>query len=233
MAIARVQVVGEDLGGAGTGHVIAFGSNNTAGNTIIVCGRAGGAGTFSVTDTRSNTYTERIHRDQLDDGSVLFCFTATNVAAGANTVSISYGGASVTSRSAIMEYSGLNTSSLFDKQTSNQSGSGTSTTPTISSAQTPTQAESLCLAIVTLGGIGGGTITAGASYTLLDVNSAASRLGVEERILAASSSQAPSFSVSVADSYNIGLLILNGASGGGGASQAPRSSAFMRMLMNN
>lgn len=218
-APAFVQSTSTDAGGATTGFSIAYTSNVTAGSLLVYAVRLGGDCTVGVTDTRGNTWTEIIHSAvQTDDGSVLSVWYAKNASAGATTVNFTFS-ASVTSRLGIAEYSGIDTSTAFDKQTSNQSGGSTSTAPVTTASQTPTNASSLVVGFLTTGGdptsisANGGGAT---GFTLREASSASNRFALEDKILSSSSAQTAGFTLGSGQTYIAGLAIFNGAGGGAG-----------------
>jgi hypothetical protein len=216
MTIALAQTVyASDAGGSTTGGFnISYPSANTAGNLLVFVLRLGGdpGATFTVTDSRSNTWVKVFQTTaNADDGSILSIWYAKNCAAGANNVQFATTN-SITSRYTLSEYSGIDTSTALDKSTSNVSGTF-STTPTISSAQTPTNASSLVIAAVSTGDAN--TFAAGTNYTAADTTGTNGHLGYEHRILSSSSSQAPFFTLTPGAPYNIGMAVFNGASGGG------------------
>jgi hypothetical protein len=100
-----------------TSATMAFPSNNTAGNFIAVCVRGGASGeTFSVTDSRGNTYRPAVLLNVTVDtpaGDTLGIYYAENISGGANAVTVS-GSTSATIRMGIMEYSGVATSNSLD-----------------------------------------------------------------------------------------------------------------------
>lgn len=77
----------------------AFATNNTSGNTIVVVCGVGNGTAPTISDTASNTYTQAA---QINNSTALnvAVFYATNIAAGANTVTVNNGG---TTASIVME----------------------------------------------------------------------------------------------------------------------------------
>ena len=114
---------------AATSSVLAFGSNNTLGNTIIVAVSWNTVSSLTPTcsDSQGNTYSAIVlETDDPDNSQSGICY-ATNIKAGANTVTVTYG-ASVTYRAlAIHEYSGIATTSPVDTDATN-AATGTTTT---------------------------------------------------------------------------------------------------------
>lgn len=158
--IACVQTANGFVGSS-TG-TLAFGSNNAAGNTIIVATRGNIGNTSTPTDTRGNTYNIAATANVLLGGgpSTISVYYAFNIAAGANTVNFS--GAASNQRVFIAEYSGLTTTDPIDKS---HSASGTSTTPASGATTTTAQAKELAFG-ATGNSDGSVTPTAGAGWTL-------------------------------------------------------------------
>src|SRR5712671_7278817 len=90
--IVLVQRANKDAGTAASA-TLAFNSNNTAGNWIGVCVRAGYSGQiFTVTDSRGNTYRRAAQYNVTVDtpnGHTLGIFYAENIAGGANAITVS------------------------------------------------------------------------------------------------------------------------------------------------
>ncbi len=120
---------------------VAFSSSNTAGNCIIVdvLGSEvfGGHGTWTPSDSQGNTYTQIGTRPLVNNYSA-WQFVALNIAAGANTVTVTYSdpGALISylTTFAIQEYSGVLTALAVDDhdQTSGSVTSALSKTITAS-----------------------------------------------------------------------------------------------------
>src|SRR6202041_210967 len=99
---------------------LAFPSNNTVGNWIGVGIRVGQPNeTITVKDSKGNTYHNATQINQTGDGDTLAIFYAENIAAGANTVTISVSSAD-TLRFAILEFSGVASSGSIDGAIANQ-----------------------------------------------------------------------------------------------------------------
>jgi RHS repeat-associated protein len=132
-----------------TSSTLSFTSNNTAGNFIAVCVRAGHSGeVFTISDSNGNTYTQAVFLSETLDtpnGHSLAIFYAKNIAAGANTVTVS-DTISGTLRFAILEYSGVATSSVLDGTASAQ---GSSISPNSGNATTTASGDLLLGAIST------------------------------------------------------------------------------------
>ncbi len=147
-SVALVQREGIDVASA-TSATLAFNSNNTAGNWIAVCIRAGRSGeAFTVTDSRGNTYHQAVQlNDTLDtpNGNTIAIFYAENISAGANTVTVA-DTISATLRFAILEYSGVATANSLDVTASTQ---GSSTSPNSGNATTTASGDLLLGAIAT------------------------------------------------------------------------------------
>jgi hypothetical protein len=156
--IALVQDTNKDAGTT-TSAKLAFNSNNTAGNWIGVCVRAGEAGeTFTVSDSTGNTYHQAIQINQTGDGDTLAIFYAEDIKGGANTIEVS-DTTSGTLRFAILEYSGVATSGSLNVAAAAQ---GSSASPNSGSATTTANGDLLLGAIMTSDAE---TFTAGSGYT--------------------------------------------------------------------
>lgn len=160
MAIAYVQSTSKDAGTT-TSSTLAFGSNNVAGNTIIVGIRIGTVSqTITVSDTRGNTYASALQFDDTNGGNTVAVFYALNIGAGANTITVSYTSGSATLRWAQLEYSGTATSSPLDGTATNQQTTGDSV---FSANITTTVNGDLLIGIMV--NANGDTWTAGSGYT--------------------------------------------------------------------
>jgi len=110
--ITLVQHTSIDAGT--TSATLPFLSDNTAGNWIAVCIRAGAANEmFTVTDTNQNAYKKAIQFSLTVDSDTIGIFYAENIVGGANTITVS-DTESATLRFAILEYSGVATSGSLD-----------------------------------------------------------------------------------------------------------------------
>ena len=108
-----VQHASIDAGTTST-TVLAFPSNNTAGNWIGVCIRAGAVNeSFTVVDSKGNVYRKAIQYSETNDGNSFGIYYADNIAGGANAIRVS-DTATATLRIAILEYSGVATSGSLD-----------------------------------------------------------------------------------------------------------------------
>ena len=175
-SISLLQHTGKDAGTTASSS-LAFLSSNTAGNWIGVVIRAGGSGqTFTVTDTRGNTYRKAVQLNETVDLTTVAIFYAENIAGGANTVTVSdtLGG---TLRFAIFEYAGIATANSLDATSSAQ---GSSASPTSGTATTTSNGD---LVIGVLSTANPRTLTAGSGYFIQEQVPAApnSKLFVEDR----------------------------------------------------
>lgn len=162
-----VQKAHSSTGSGGKTLTCAFGSNNIAGNSIVVCvgmGEVEGANiTLTVTDTLSNTYTEAVSASQSTTLEAAI-FYATNIASGANTVTITIAGSSSTNTAIavqIYEVFGLiaEAGALDATATGNNAGS----TSVSTSAVTPVVPNEYVFMAVSAAG---GTITVASPWTL-------------------------------------------------------------------
>lgn len=105
----------------------AFASNNTAGNAIIAAlswDTWTNPGSITCTDTRGNTYqTIAVNYDLTNNQHLAVCY-ATNIAAGANTVSATLGAGQGCTRLVIAEYSGIRATYAVDTVATNMAVGG-------------------------------------------------------------------------------------------------------------
>lgn len=155
MATALVQ--SRSASGSGTSLALAFSSNNTAGNLLVAAGGAG-ADVTNMVDTNV-TYSMDRHEENLA-GTAFYVevWHTENCAAGANTVTMSYGSSS--SKMAIAEYSGLATSNALDAVNSNKAF-GTA----ITSGNITTAGAGVLVAFVIGENIAGISVAPDASFT--------------------------------------------------------------------
>jgi hypothetical protein len=199
-----VQHISKDAGITSSSS-LAFPVNNTAGNWIGVVIRAGKAGqVLTLSDTRGNTYHQAVQFNQTLDapnGETLAIYYAENIAAGANTVTISESISNNTLRFAILEYSGVAASNSFDVTAAAQSSG---TTLNSGTATTTADGDLILGAFATADGV---TYTAGTGYTIEERVPAApnTKLIAEDAIQATAGPVSVSASLSLSD--NGGALL--------------------------
>jgi hypothetical protein len=196
-----VQQAGKDAGMTSS-TTLAFSSNNTAGNLIVVCVRASELNqVFSVTDTNGNQYRPARQYNVTLDGVTLAIFYAENVRGGANTVSIADSRLG-TLRVAILEYAGVATANALDITAAAE---GFGTTLDSGSAQT-TVAGTLLVGTVTTASPA--SFSPGSGYALrasVPENNNA-KLLVEDRVQGTAGSSAATGSLAVADAWGVILV---------------------------
>lgn len=142
-AITLVQHTQSAVAVPGTSTTLAFGSNLTAGNLLVLMCRLGANGTtMTTTDTLGHTWVEAVNVDNAAGGRRTFLRYVENCSGGANTITFTPS-TSVTFRIAIFEYSGLLTSGALDQKTAT-GATGNSTTAN-SGNLTTTQADELLI----------------------------------------------------------------------------------------
>jgi IPT/TIG domain len=217
--IKLVQHAGKDAGTT-TSSPLAFASNNTAGNWIVVAIRAGHSGQiFTVTDSRGNTYKQAIQFNVTVDtpnGDTLGVFYAENIAGGANTVTVSDSINGNTMRFAISEYSGVATASSLDGTAVAQ---GVSTAANSGPATTTASGDLLFGAFLTSDPA---IFTAGTGYTARDAVPASpnTKLMTEDQVQSAAGTASATASLSVSDKWGAGLAAFKAAIGAGGTGPA-------------
>jgi hypothetical protein len=209
--IVLVQHAGKDAGVV-TSSSLSFKSNNTAGNWLAVCIRAGRSGqVFTVTDSRGNTYHQAIQFNVTLDapgGDTLGIFYAENIAGGANAITVS-DTISGTLRFSILEYSGMATAGSLDASITAQ-GHGTS--PSSGNAATSASGDLLLGAILTANPA---TFTAGSGYKIEETVPVEpnTKLIAEDQIQAAPGSASASALLAAADDWAAGLAAFKSANG--------------------
>jgi hypothetical protein len=198
-SIALVQKNQISYGGSGvTSGTATFTSNNVSGNFIAVPIRSGNyvGSTFAVTDSQGNTYheTPNCGSDSVEDNGVCI-FYAMNIAAGANTVTVTQ--TNTTSLSiVILEYSGIATSSALDVSAG---ANGASTAPNSGNATTTVNGDLL------IGDIASNvnqTFSAGPGYTIEEVvNTSFPRMAVEDQVQSAAGVSNASMTLSTSDDW--------------------------------
>jgi len=161
MAITLVQHAQKDVSSAVASTTLAYGSNVTVNNLLIVVVRGGSALTsITITDSIGNSFTNGTFHAVGGIGSLQITF-AVNISTSANTVTITPN-ASSTLRIAIFEYSGTVTTSPLDAE--NNAATNTSTTPAANSI-TPGADNELVFGSVATGNNFSETWTPGTNFT--------------------------------------------------------------------
>ena len=220
--IALVQHASVDEGIAVKSSAsLAFASNNALGNWIGVGIRVGEPNeTITVKDSKNNTYHSATQINQTGDGDTLAIFYAENIAAGANTVTVSVSTAD-TLRIAILEYSGVAASGSLDQATANQ---GSNASPNSGGITETANGDLLLGAIMSADEE---TFTAGSGYQIVESVPAApnTKLIMEYQVQVLTGSSSSSATLSSADPWAAGIAAFRAGSGGGGTSAPTITSA--------
>lgn len=161
MAIALVQK-NSNLDSTVNVGTCAFLSNNTAGNLLILVLRHAQQGvTVTITDSQGNTWAEAT--DLQGSSTGLWLFYAKNCAGGANTVTITAGGAAATMREFIAEYSGCDPVAPLDATSTATANSGLVSVPLTTGVDNPLLIVGHSTAVVSVA-------SSGTGYTLEDTN---------------------------------------------------------------
>ena len=212
---ALVQHASKDAGST-LSSSLAFRSSNTAGNWIGVVIRAGRSGQgFAISDRQGNTYRRALVFSQTLDtpsGDTLAIFYAENIAAGANSITVSQSLSNSSLRFAILEYSGVATSNSLDASSvAAAQGNGTSA----SSGSAATTAGNLVLGEVMTANRA--TYTAGSGFTMEELVPAEpnTKLIAEDRIQAVTGGIAATATLSSTNSWGAAVAAFKPAAGGG------------------
>jgi hypothetical protein len=175
---------------------LAFNSNNTQGNLLVITGRGTlGGNTVAVTDSQGNTWT--LFQRNVSGGNQFFMGYVLNCPGGANTVTVTAAGQSLTY--AISEHSCSRTM-LFDTQT-NAAPVGTNpNTGNINTAIANELLIGVCGLTLTTG------MTAGSGYTLREGGGAGTNTGViEDNFTNTAGTNSASF-VAATGTYGVGIM---------------------------
>jgi hypothetical protein len=210
--IALVQHRSEDAGTA-TSAALAFTSNNTAGNWIGVCVRAGYSGQIvTVTDSLGNAYHKAVQFNVTVDtpnGNTLGIFYAENIAGGANTITVSVK-RSGTMRITIAEYSGVASANSLDVIAMDQ---GNSVSP--NSGNVTMSSGDLLLG--TISTANSASFTTGSGFSTVESVPAkpGTKLFTEQQIKSTAGTESAHASLGAPDKWGAVLAGFKGAAGGG------------------
>jgi hypothetical protein len=155
---------------------LAFTSNNTAGNLLVVVGRNNGNVSPTIADTQGNTWVLLI-QDNWRANNSFFVYYALNCKAGANTITLT--AASTLISFSIAEFSGVQAVSALDQSTFTDTGLGT-WTAIDSGGITPTKAGDLIVGVQG-NGTSATTVSLGSGYTNL-VHDSANTSSIESQV---------------------------------------------------
>lgn len=146
---------------------LAFSSNNTAGNLIVVAVTWDSAtnSTFSCSDSRGNTYASPIIQNDPGNNQAIGVCWAANIAAGANTVTATWPGNPSFRGMSISEYSGVSTTDAFDVSAKNDSTGNTAANNITSTSAITTVDGALIYGATMNTDAGVNTVTAGTGFT--------------------------------------------------------------------
>ena len=206
-----VQTASLDAGTTTTGS-LAFTSSNTTGDWIAVAVRGGMSSSqiFTVTDSNGNAYKKAGQVGFTSSAVTLAIYYAENIKGGANTVTVS-DTVSGPLRVAILEYSGVATSSSLDKVAV---ATGTSALPNSGSLNTTASGDLLLGAIATTNTA---AVTAGSGYGIKNLvpPEPSTKLMTEDQVQAAAGVASASATLGGSDTWGAVLAAFKTATGGG------------------
>ncbi len=221
--VAHVQSASASGSASGTSLAAVFSSDNTAGNLIVAAVSFDSSeGTiWTCSDTRGNTYAQATFTHDTRHGKTLGICYAANVTSGANTVTVSFGGASQTwRRMAIAEYSGVAAVSPLDVDGVATNSTGTNTTSVTTNSFITTQAGDLIVAAV-ISDSGNTTITSGSGFTEREDTQ---EIAIEDQIQVKAGSIAGTFTFGADRDYIAHAIAFKAAAGGSPDITAPSIS---------
>jgi hypothetical protein len=185
----------------------AFGNNNIAGNSIVVCvgmGEVEGANTtLTITDSSGNAYTEAVSASQSTTLEAAI-FYATNIAAGSNTVTVTIAGSSSSNTAIAVEiYEIFGLIAEPGALDATNTGSNAGSTSVSTGAVVPAVPNELVFVAIAAAG---GTITAGTGWTLDSGTLSPTggnlvSFGAQSRLRTQITSLTPSATLSVSNAY--------------------------------
>lgn len=142
----------------------AFGSNNTAGNSIVVVCGCGNGTAMTVADSAGNTYTQAVTAPNSTTFEAAI-FYAVNIVGGANTVTVTNAGSAASMAMEIYEVSGLiQQVTAQPAQSSSGTGTGTAASTSAIASSSPNSLAFLGVAVGTAAQAV--SVTSGTNWTL-------------------------------------------------------------------
>jgi hypothetical protein len=193
----------------------AFSGTNTSGNSIVVAASwnsTGGNRTVTCSDSSGNAYqTAIIQNDATKVQAVAICY-ATNIAsaaAGANTVTVTFGATATNRRLIVHEYSGVAEIGAYDQVNANVAAA-TSTTPTSNAVTTTANGDLIFGALMTHNVT---TVSAGSGYVKRFGTTATTSndFATEDKTLATAGATSATWSLSSTQPYSAIVLSLRSA----------------------
>ncbi len=177
-----------------------FGSPNSAGNLAVVFVRMSSSNqTVAVSDTLGNLYTKAVSQTQTADGHQIYIFYASNIRAGANTVTASFSATNNHPFLAVYEYAGLSPTAALDKVSAAQ-GSGVSVATGVTAVTN--SANELVFAGTGLQNDWSGTVTAGSGYGMQQQDTGTSRAATEAAVVSNTGSFSGTFALSAGTNWS-------------------------------
>jgi len=182
--------------------VLAFKSNNTAGNWIgvVIAGTPTNTDTFAVTDSNGNTYRPALTLGGPALNTTMAIYYAENIKAGPNTVKI-IPNIGVYLRVSIVEYSGIATANSLDVTAG---AVGNSPVANSGNATTTANGDFLLGALMSLNGH---SLTGSGGYTFEQFipGAPSTKLSTEDQVQTASGTASANATLGFADNWMMGL----------------------------
>jgi len=190
-----------------------FPSANTRSNLIVVVASWGNrASNPTVTDSTGNAYVLATSSYSALGDQSLAVYYAANIKAGANTVTVNFGGARPWPRMLIGEYRGLAVVNPVDAISTNQASASTSIDSVTSGPATTTAGGDLLLGVLENYNASG-AVSAGSGFTLRNalLYGGYIETAIEDRIQSAAGAAAATFTFAHADSYIAQMIAFRAA----------------------
>lgn len=186
-----------------TTNVLAFLSNNAAGNLLVLGSENDGATTVSgVTDSQGNTWVKATATPHNFSTKSCELWYAANCKAGPNTVTATYGSAK-DSAICIAEYSGAIPASPLDKVAAGKATDGSPTTsPDSGNTTTTAQARELLIGVCGSFAGAGQTYTAGSGWTKdVEIKGSTLDMAIESQTVAATGAYDATWTLGTSDQW--------------------------------
>jgi hypothetical protein len=217
-----------DAGGGITSQGLAFTSNVTAKSTLVAFVRSGAAAgnVTSVSDNVNGAWTKRFSQAQTTDGHSLDCWYKLNATAGATTVTVAQG--SATLRFTIVE--GVADATNGDALDTSASSQGDAGTTASSGAITTAAAVEWLVAGGSSANLAGWVL--GSGWTNLQSGGGSVKVASESQLTAASGSYTGTLTWSgSSDNWAAGVIAFKSAAGGGGSfNPVPHMTNYRRRM---
>jgi chitodextrinase len=200
--IRYVQGASAGSNGASASIAQSFPSNTAAGDLIVVVVSwdTGSSSVVTIADSEGNAYSQAAQAVDATHTQALAIYYASNIAAGTDRVTASFGASSGSLRLAIHEYAGIAAMSAFDATAMHVDNTGTAAPNGVTSNAAVSLSDGELVFGAVMADHGPVAIAAGSGFSVRE-SASTSDLSTEDRIQAAAGSIAATFTFAAAESY--------------------------------